>query len=89
MQSAQWERDRQVNSDSSGIVKRGRAKRDTECVCVREKDRQRERAEEKMRKIHLKSRVLGSCVKGGSVHETSRNFNLIGKQTCYKIQHMT
>lgn len=46
MQSARWERDRQVNSDSSNTVNRGRAseKRDIKrkCIHVRLKDRQTE-----------------------------------------------
>lgn len=40
---AQWERDRQVNSDSSGTEKRGKAKRELHKVCMRERETGSER----------------------------------------------
>lgn len=78
MESAQWERDRQVNSDSSNSAKRGRASARKEIknvnayVCVgtlegREKKQAEGKHEEKARgkKITLTSlTVIVSCVQG-------------------------
>lgn len=66
MWSARWERDRQVNADSSNTVNRGRE----ECVSERkERERERQGKKSEMERVRnkkdlqsvLRSRVYGGC----------------------------
>lgn len=67
MQSARWERDWQVNSDSSNTVKRGRASKRKVMGNVCERKREKTGRDKKLQRNekykHLHS-VLKSCVKG-------------------------
>lgn len=50
MQSARWERDRQVNSDSSNTVNRGRAsERERKCMYESERETGREKELKRVR----------------------------------------